>query len=327
MDPGQGTEGLPVFKRLKKRPPDSAQPAPDLDVLFDRRIFDYMLQELSKNLSVEEGGKYVGYLLKPGDPLWERIGSRAAQAIVIVDFLPSGPNAVRTAVELMPDGPYQEALFREIEQRDSAIEHVGTWHSHHCNGLRTLSDGDVKGYRRTVNKAAYRPDFLVASLVKDVPRTVHDVGWIDHFLFARGGAGCHKITDAVRAVDLVSPFGAITGHVAARRDTAEAQRMPQQQARASLWSDTPEGQRVLAEDKRFFDGNFDSVVTTRRESQVIIKGRKGSRALAVMFPKDTADQIVSVMVRVDDSSSLRIECELANRSLAYKAALAVLAAS
>ncbi len=322
-----------MFKNLKKRPPsDNGQEPPDVEVLFDREISYYMLHELTKNLSVEEGGKYVGYLLKPGDLLWERVGSRAAEAIVIVDFLPSGPNAVRTAVELMPDGPYQEALFREIEQRDPAIEHVGTWHSHHCNGLRMLSDGDISGYRRTVKKAAYRPNFFVASLVKDVPRTAQEAGWIDHFLFVRGGAGYYKITDKVRVVDLVSPFGALTGHAFARREvvapeTAAVESPSDRRAAASLWFDTPEGQRVLAEDKRFFDENFDSVVTTRRDSRVIIKGRTGSRALAVSFPKDTGDGTVSVAVGVSDSGALRIECDLANRSLAYKAALAVLAAS
>ncbi len=302
-----------MFKKLKKRtPPDNGQKTPDVEVLFDRRIIYYMLHELTKNLSVED--------------------SRAAEAIVIVDFLPSGPNAVRTAVELMPDGPYQEALFREIEQRDSAIEHLGTWHSHHCNGLRTLSDGDVNGYRRTVNKAAYRPNFFVASLVKDVPRAVQDAGWIDHFLFVRGGAGYYNITDKVRVVDLVSAFGALTGHAPARREavaseTPDVEPPSDCRAPASLWFDTPEGQRVLADDKRFFDENFESVVTTRRDSRVIIKGRTGSRALAVSFPKDPEDQTVSVVVGVGTSAALRIECDLANRSLAYKAALAVLAAS
>ncbi len=316
-----------MFKKLKKRPPHSVQHARDVEVLFDRRIFDYMLHELSKNPSVEEGGKYVGYLLKTGDPLLARIGSRSKQVIVIVDFLPSGPNAVRSAVELMPDGDYQEALFREIEQRDDAIEHVGTWHSHHCNGLRTLSNLDVEGYRRTVNKPAYRPGFLVASLVKDVPRSVEDSGWIDHFLFIRGGTGYHKITDTIRVVDLVSPFASLTGHAPAQRDTSRTQPVPQQEAQAPLWSETPEGQRVLAEDKRFFDENFDSVVATRRDSRVMIRGRTGSRALAVSFPKDAGDDRVSVAVRIGDSAALRIEGVLTNRGLAYKAALAVLTAS
>ena len=335
VDTGQRTEGLSVFKKVKKRSQRSAQRAQraqrahNVEVLFDQRLFDYMLQELSKDLSVEEGGKYLGYLIKAGDPLHERIGSRTPHAIVIVDFLPSGPNAKRTAVELMPDGPYQDALFQRMVRLDPAIEHVGTWHSHQCNGLRRLSDLDVKGYLRTVSKPAYRPDFLVASLVKDVPRKAEDEGWIDHFLFVRGEGEFHKITDAVRLVDVETTFGALTGHSPTRREAvlpAEMQPAPQQQTQG-LWFESPEGRHVLAEDNGFFDKSFDSVVATRRDSRITITGRTGSRALAVTFPRDPADQTVSMMVRVDDSRALRIECDLANRTLAYKAALAVLAAS
>jgi hypothetical protein len=281
---------------------------------------------------VEEGGKYVGYILKNGDPLLESIGSRAKRAIAIVDFLPSGPNAVRTAVELMPDGPYQEVLFRELEKRDAEIEHVGTWHSHHCNGLRTLSDGDVEGYLRTVNHRAYRPDFFVASLVTGIPNAVEDAGWIDHFLFVRGETGHHKITDAVRVVDLVSPFGALTGHSSTRREaslreTGYVQPAQQQQTRASLWFEGPEGRRVLAEDKHFFDRSFDSVVATRRDSRVTITGRTGVRTLSVTYPRDAADGGLSIIVNVDESATLRIECAVAHRSAAYRAALAALAGS
>jgi hypothetical protein len=321
-----------VHKRLKKPSPLNGQHAGDVEVLFDRRVFDYMIGELSKDLSVEEGGKYVGYLLQTGDRLLERIGSRARRAIVIVDFLPSGPNAVRTAVELMPDGPYQEALFREIERLDPAIEHVGTWHSHHCNGLLRLSDGDVSGYFKTVNKAAYRPDFLVASLVTRVPRDVEDVGWIDHFLFGRGSDKYHKITDQIRVVDWPSSFGGITGHgptpPAARpltdADLTPAEREPKP---AVVWFETEDGRGVLAADKRLFDQTFSSVTATRRDGQITLTGQTESRSVAVTYPRDAGDAKVSVMLRVENAVVLRMECAISHRTLAYKAALAALGES
>src|SRR5437879_7951017 len=126
----------------KNRSPQLAEYDGQTEILFDRQVLGFMLEELSRAPSVEEGGKYIGYMLVPGDP---RLASlqvdQTARAIAIVDFLPSGPNATRTAVELMPDGPYQEGLFRSIEETDHLVEHVGSWHSHHCNGLRTLSSG------------------------------------------------------------------------------------------------------------------------------------------------------------------------------------------
>lgn len=331
MDTGQRPWGLPVYKRLNKPSPRNGQLAGDVEVLFDRRVFDYMLRELSKDLSVEEGGKYVGYLLQASDALLERIGSRARRAIVIVDFLPSGPNAVRTAVELMPDGPYQEALFREIERLDPAVEHVGTWHSHHCNGLLRLSDRDVSGYFKTVNKAAYRPDFLVASLVTRVPRDVEDVGWIDHFLFVRGSDVYHKITDQIRVVAWPS-FAGILGHGPTRpaarpRTTADLTPAPREPKPAGAWFDTEDGRGVLAADKRLFDQTFSSVTATRRDGQITLTGQTESRSVAVTYPRDAGDAKVSVMLRVEDSVVLRMECVISHRTLAYKAALAALGES
>src|SRR6266496_3030509 len=153
----------------------------EVQIAFDRRVLEYIRAELTKSPDVEEGGKYVGYMLREGSPELKAVGlDRDRAALVVTDFLPSGPNAVRTAVELQPDGEYQEHLFRQLEQIDPEVEHLGTWHSHHCNGLPTLSDGDIDGYYRTVNKRAYRPEHFLASLVTRLPRNTDDVGWIDH---------------------------------------------------------------------------------------------------------------------------------------------------
>lgn len=315
-----------MHKRLKKHSQPGGEYAGDVEVLFDRRVFDYMLQELSKDLSVEEGGKYVGYLLNAGDPLLERIRSGARRVIVIVDFLPSGPNAVRTAVELRPDGPHQEAVFRQIEGLDPAIEHVGTWHSHHCNGLQTLSPGDVDGYFRTVNRPAYRPTFFVASLVKNVPRRVEAQGWIDHYLFVRGDTQSYKITDQIRLVDLPSPFGVVTGHEARGPEVAQqvAPNREQEPRIGAPWFESEGGQGVLASDKRLFDGSFSSVRATRRDGQITLTGRTESRAVAVTYPRYAGDSEVSVTLKVEDAMVLRMQCSIPYRSLAYKAALAAL---
>src|SRR5207245_950776 len=151
----------------------------------------------------EDGGKYIGYLIENGHAGSEGRATLgiAGPAILVTDFLPSGPNAKRTAVEFMPDGEYQEHVFRRAEGLDSNVEHLGSWHSHHCNGLERLSGGDIEGYFRTVNKANYRPNFFVASLVKKIPHqgsTPSD--WIDHFLFVRGVDDFYRVTDTVRLV-------------------------------------------------------------------------------------------------------------------------------
>ncbi len=218
---------------------------------------------------------------------------------------------------------YQEALFRRIEARDPSIEHVGTWHSHHCNGLETLSGGDIDGYFKTVNKPAYNLDFFVASLVKRIPKTVDDPDWIDHFLFLRGAHEYSQITGSVKVIDWRSTFGDITRQATTPQQVKrESTRREQEELQAPVvWFDTGEGRSVLAADKRFFDSTFESVTATRRESQVTITGRVGSRTVAVTYPYGAGEEQISILVEDQAASVMRIECSLRHRSFAYKAAL------
>jgi len=312
----------------RNRPREFAEYDGQVEILFDRQVLGFMLEELSKAPSVEEGGKYIGYRLVPGDP---RLASLQldpmAGAIAITDFLPSGPHATRTAVELMPDGPYQEALFRSIEELDHLIEHVGSWHSHHCNGLRTLSSGDVSGYFRTVNKPAYNLDFFVASLVKDIPTRPEESGWIDHFLFVRGERRYYSVTNRVKIVDWPTCFGRLTEHRLPASGSSATQSQDAVRSRefdrSLVWFETQEGRSVLATDKRFFDEAFPgAVIASRRDSQVTLTGRRGTASVAVTYPRESKDGSVSVLVKHHDATILRIESTITLRRIAYKAAQA-----
>jgi hypothetical protein len=301
----------------------------EVEILFDRNVFSYILDELHKRPGVEEGGKYIGYIFKPGDSHLEKfqVNSRA-QTIVITDFLPSGPRAVRTSVEFMPDGEYQEALFRRAEQLDPTIEHLGTWHSHHCNGLQTLSKGDVTGYLRTVNKAHYRPDYFISSLVKHIPNNPREDAWIDHFLFVRGIKNYYLATEHIRIIDWPTIFETQTGHSRTHRRTpapspvAEVAEISQEQSSA-VWYETEEGRRILAEDKRFFDEQFGAnVVATRRDAQIVLTGRVGYKVISVTYPRNPGDEKIVVSVKQNDSKILHIDCVLPYRRISFIAALA-----
>ena len=77
--------------------------------------FPYIVEELRKHPSVEEGGKYIGYVYKPGELTLQKFDVNArAQAIVITDFLPSGPKAVRTAAESCPMVTIKKFSFAEL---------------------------------------------------------------------------------------------------------------------------------------------------------------------------------------------------------------------
>ena len=300
-----------------------------LEILFDRSVSSYILDELRKHPAVEEGGKYIGYIFEPGNPSLQKFDvNPRAHAIVITDFLPGGPKAVRTAVEFMPDGEYQEALFRRAEQLDPAIEHLGTWHSHHANGLQTLSPGDVEGYFRTVNKAHYRPDFFLASLVKHIPINPEGLDWIDHFLFVRGVDEYYLATGHIRVIDWPTIFGTHTGHSQQHRrvvtsssatNAAEVLR----ERPSSVWYETEEGRSALAEDRRFFHEQFGAnVIATRRDSQITLTGQTEYKAISVIYPRSPGDKEISISVQQHGTAILHIHCELSYRKISFTAALA-----
>lgn len=302
----------------------------ELEIIFDRSVSSYILEELRKHPAVEDGGKYIGYVCKPGDSTLQKFDvNPRAHALVITDFLPGGSKAVRTAVEFMPDGEYQEILFRRAEKLDPAIEHLGSWHSHHSNGLQTLSPGDVEGYFRTVNKAHYRPDFFLASLVKHIPNNSESLGWIDHFLFVRGVDEYFLATDHIRIIEWPSTFGAHTGHppqhrqVVASSSVNDATNKTLRKQATSVWYETEEGRNTLAEDRCFFRQQFGAnVIATRRDSKIILTGRTEYNAISVTYPRSPGDKELSISVLQDGTAILQMHCELSYRKTGFTAALA-----
>lgn len=299
-----------------------------LQVAFDQRVLEYIAAELTKSPDVEEGGKYVGYLLPERATRLRSLGLDPNRpALIVTDFLPSGPKAIRTAVELLPDGEYQEGLFRQIERMDPEVEHVGTWHSHHCNGLQTLSGGDIEGYHRTVNKAAYRPDYFLASLVTRLPRGVGDVGWINHFLFARGKGEHYQITDSIVVVDWSSAFRSLIDHGAHDGTLEHRPRngnpaVPTQERNGIAWYETDEGRTVLGEDKQLFNARFrNGVVATRRGQRIVMTGRVSQTTISTMYPVHADERTIIVSVSHEGATILQIHADLRWRQLAVMAAI------
>ena len=302
-----------------------------LQVALDRRVLGYVAEELSLSPGAEEGGKYIGYLVSEQSPKLQTLGLDTDRpALVVTDFLPSGPKAVRTAVELQPDGEYQESLFRRAETIDPEIEHLGTWHSHHCNGLPTLSDRDVVGYRRTVNRTAYRPDYFFASLVTRMPRNSNDSTWIDHFLFIRRDDNYYRITESIILVDCPTVFGQLITHphrVRARhlvhRDT-QVRSSPLEERPGSAWHDTQDGRAILAVDRASFASLFpDGVVVTRRGLAVTMTGRMDDTDISMRYPAAAGDlQQVMVTLKQADAAVLTISAGLEKRNVALAAARA-----
>jgi len=284
-------------------------------VSFDPCIFEWILFEISKHPRAEEGGKYIGYL-----GAREKRGGRAID-VAINDFLPGGPRARRTGVEFFPDGEYQERLFRDVERLDPDIEHLGSWHTHHCNGLDTLSPGDIEGYFRTVNKEDYRPNVFVASLVKFIPQDLRSERWIDHFLFVRGDDHVYAITPEVTFTKHPCFSRRVTGHESRDRD-APTQDLP---ITSRWWFESKVGQEALAADRDLLSRHLPGrILATRKNNQIHKRWEHGGLAVTILYPTNAGDDDLKMTVLRGSETIVSINCGVAHRAAAYAAAMKVI---
>lgn len=287
-----------------------------ITVKFDPRVLEWILSETNKHLDSEEGGKYIGHIDVAGE------GGPGTIDVTISDFLPGGPGAKRTAVEFLPDGRYQERLFREIERLDPDVEHLGSWHTHHCNGLDRLSRGDEQGYFRTVNKKDYRPNIFIASLVKFIPRDPNSEPWIDHFLFVRGDENYYVITNEVLFLEGGALSRRITGHDLARRSGGSNESSA---VASSAWSDSEVGRKSLAADRDFLNRHFPGGFrASRKRNQIHIHCEDNGRIITIAYPVDRKDSDLKVAVLKDSEVIVSMDCNVAHRMAAYAAAITVL---
>lgn len=294
-----------------------------VSVLMDRCVPAFILEELAKHPDCEEGGKYLGFVENDG----------GSTRIVITDFLPGGPNAKRTRVEFLPDGNFQERLFRQAERLDNRVEHLGSWHSHHCNGLDRFSEGDISGYFKTVNKSEYRPDIFVASLVTRIPGSIEERDWLHHFLFTRADDQYYRLDNELRIVEVPTTFGEITGHSVrphGKSDAQERSYRPSRHnkedasaARESSWYESEIGRNVLAEDRRFFGETFGAQVkAVRKDGRIKLLGMcQGGSVIAIAYPLVPNDILVEVSLLPRTHRPIAISCHLADRLVAVRGVL------
>lgn len=192
--------------------------ARNVRVVMPRRALEVVFAECDRYDADETGGRVVG-TIHDGD---------SDVVINVAGIIEPGPSAQRTATYFKQDGDYQEDVFRKIENHHPEIEHLGNWHTHHVNGLRHLSGGDITTYRRIVEHEKHNIDFFYALLVTE--RNSRKKGMeryaFKNYLFQRGDPNSYEIPDA--AVTLVDT--PLVWPVAAQGP--EADDTPQRQSRA-----------------------------------------------------------------------------------------------
>jgi proteasome lid subunit RPN8/RPN11 len=147
-------------------------------------VLETIFDECDRNNENETGGRIIGYFDQHANKL-------NIKACGVID---PGPNARRSPTGFFQDGENQEAVFRKIEANYPEIEHLGNWHTHHVNGLNTLSSGDIGTYKRIVNHDKHNTDLFYALLVVAKNHASYRERYlVKHFLFKRGEPLVHVL--------------------------------------------------------------------------------------------------------------------------------------
>ncbi|WP_214407873.1 hypothetical protein [Pseudonocardia lacus] len=173
-------------------------------IVVARTVAVRFTEEIQKHPGVEVGGKFIGLIRGPArhSDVQARIDSLGELTFQVTDYLDDGPRAQRTPTYHLGDAQWQTTEFRKRELADPRIEQIGSWHSHHPNGLDRLSNGDVRGYQDTVDDPGHNHDFFIASLGVDFD----GFATAKHYLFVRGSRnhwrlppGCVRVQDFLPA--------------------------------------------------------------------------------------------------------------------------------
>jgi len=194
--------------------------ADDILVQLPRAAIEAIFNECDRFNIDETGGRILGTYREGAGDL----------RMAINGIIEPGPNAQRSQTYFKQDGAYQELIFRQIEEHVPEIEHLGNWHTHHVNGLKHLSGGDIDTYRRTVEHHNHNTNFFYALLVTEkLPgRTGLDRYAFKNYVMRRGDPNVYEIpASGVRIVDAPLVWPNLEDHMPRRaraepRDTVVA---------------------------------------------------------------------------------------------------------
>lgn len=188
-----------------------AQVAANIRLVIPEAALLTVFDECDNFTEDETGGRVIGTFSATGSKL----------TITVTGIIEPGPAARRSRVSFFQDGPYQEGIFRQVEQRHPETEHLGNWHTHHVNGLPHLSQGDVSTYTRTVNHPKHNIPFFYALLVIAKNEGATGLGRYEvrHYVFRRDDPTYYEIpAKNVKIVDAALVWPAPTEPVAGERN-------------------------------------------------------------------------------------------------------------
>jgi hypothetical protein len=169
---------------------------PKVNISIPRKALEAIFDECDRYDVDETGGRIVGTYRKNGNDY----------RIDVLGVIDPGPNAKRSPTSFFQDGEYQERVFREIEKDHPNLEHLGNWHTHHVNGLQTLSSGDRVTYHRTVNHDKHNTAFFYALLVTRKTSNRDGRYEVRHYILFRGDDEIHELPESqIHVVEASEP--------------------------------------------------------------------------------------------------------------------------
>ena len=236
-----------------------------------------MLECIYKTPATEEGGILIGFLDNPSKRRGLS-GLADVSSMLVTNQIMSGPGASKTSVSLHSDHRFQESVFRHVEKMDNRIMHLGTWHTHHCNNVSSLSSGDIESYLAIVNSSRHYHDYYFSILWIDIPRydvaaKLSDRGLLNMVrkflrfnLFVRGHRAFYTLDDRLLGYDDRMPeFGKLIEERTERAYTVEPaiieppppepeRKLPEGEidCLSRFWYEYPDAKQIMGEDTQFF---------------------------------------------------------------------------
>jgi hypothetical protein len=164
-------------------------------VVVHEHLITLSQRQIKASPRAETGGKFLGFVISPGSQppdtpygrtvadIWRKLAAEGG-ALLLVGSISPGPRMRSSEVELFPDAEFQGNVYKALVAKEPALDHLGSWHSHHPNGMPRFSSGDVAHYTSAVESANYEPDYFVAGLCVDARGLVRG-GTFE--IFGRGG--------------------------------------------------------------------------------------------------------------------------------------------
>ena len=160
--------------------------AHNVTVSLCAKVLQSIFDECDRYDHDETGGRILGVCRRTSD---------GSLHIDVSGVIEPGPKARRSSSSFFQDGDYQAQVFRQLEKVHPEIEHLGNWHTHHVNGVPTLSGGDVATYQRIVNHEQHNLDFFYALLVvaREPGRESLERYRTRHYILFRGDQNIYEI--------------------------------------------------------------------------------------------------------------------------------------